>query len=573
MRNYLHIRLAERTVETETRQGEDLVRSGRYLIARTLFEQGIATVDPLSPDNQLMFSAGPFAGTNFSNANRVSVGCKSPLTGGIKEANAGGTFSLALGHLKICGLSLYGAADEWVVIHIKKDGGVSFDSAAAYLGKTNFEAAELLHQQYGNKVSLALCGPVGEYQGLLAGISFSDVDRRPSRLAARGGVGAVMGSKKVKAIVVDLDRMPPLHDRKRVIQAVREYADKLNKNEVIDSFRKIGTASMADHMNHMGGLPVRNFSKGSQVDTDKETFRMGGDYIYQQNVERGGNPSHACMPGCVIQCSNIYVDKQGKEIVSPVEYETIGLMGTNCGLSDPDDLARVNFIANDLGIDSIEAGATLALIMETGQAEFGDVDFMLEALAEIGRGSEQGRIWAQGAARVGRHYQCDRVPAVKGQAISAYDPRVVEVTGLSMMVSAQGADHTTGNVPYMDCRGKDSDELVAASMQAQVQTAAIDSIGICLFGRSETAPNIDFITQAINDAHGTELPPTFFDEMGRQTLRYEARFNEAAGFSVADDELPEFFYTEHLEPTGKVARFHGDDIQDSIKKWWQSQPD
>ena len=300
---------------------------------------------------------------------------------------------------------------------------------------------------------------------------------------------------------------------------------------------------------------------------------MGGDFIYQQNVERGGQPTHACMPGCVIQCSNVYVDKQGEEIVSPVEYETIGLMGTNCGISDPDDLARVNFIANDLGIDSIETGATLALLMEAGLAEFGDVEFMLETLAEIGMGTEQGRIWALGAARVGRQYNCDRIPAIKGQAISAYDPRVVEVTGLSMMVTAQGADHTTGNVPYMDCRDKQADELVAASLKAQVETAAMDSIGICIFGRAETATNVEFITQAINDAHGTELEPSFFHELGRQTLRYEARFNAAAGFTVADDELPGFFYTEKLEPTGKTARFHGGEIQDSISKWWQEQPD
>lgn len=572
MRKHLHIHLNDQSVETETRQGEDLVRTGRYFIARTLVENNVAGVDPLSPDNQLIFSAGPFAGTNFSNANRISVGCKSPLTGGVKEANAGGTFSLALGHLGISGLTLYGAANEWLLIHVAKDGKINFEPAAGYLDKSNFEAAAMLHEKFGKKVSLALCGPVGEYQGLLAGIAFSDTDLRPSRLAARGGVGAVMGSKKVKAIIVEMDRMPELHDRKQVIRAVREYADKLNNNEIIGSFRKIGTASMADHMNHMGGLPVRNFTSGRLVDTDEETFRMGGDYIHQQNVERGGNPSHACMPGCVIQCSNVYVDREGKEIVSPVEYETIGLMGTNCGLSDPDDLARVNFIANDLGVDSIETGAMLALLMEAGMGKFGDVEFMLGVLEEIRNGTEQGRLYAQGAARVGEHFNCRRIPAVKGQAISAYDPRVVEVTGISMMVTAQGADHTTGNVPYMDCKGKTAEELVTASMQAQVETAAIDSIGLCIFGRSETAPNVDFITRAINDAHGTELEPAFFHDLGRQTLRYEAQFNEAAGFGVSDDELPDFFYREMLAPTGKVARFHGSEIKDIISNWWKDQP-
>jgi len=573
IRKHLHIKLHEQTVTPVDQQGAELVRVGRYLIARTLCEQGVASVDPLGPDNQLIFSAGPFAGTNFSNANRTSIGCKSPLTGGIKEANAGGTFSLALGHLGICGLTLLGAARQWTVIHIGKDGKVSFDDAAPYLGQNNFAAAELLHERYGKKVSLALCGPVGEYQGLLAGIACSDTDRRPSRLAARGGIGAVLGSKKVKAIVVEMDKMPALHDRKQVIQSVREYADKLNKNQIIASFRNVGTASMADHMNHMGGIPVKNFSSGRQVDTDKEVFRMGGDFIRQQNVARGGDPSHACMPGCVIQCSNVYVDQNGKELVSPVEYETIGLMGTNCGLTDPDDLARVNFVANDLGIDSIETGAMLGVLMEAGVGQFGDVEFMLAVLDEIRQGTAQGRLWAQGAARVGRHYQCSRIPAIKGQAISAYDPRVVEVTGISMMLTAQGADHTTGNVPYLDCRGKETAELVTASMNAQVETAAIDSIGLCLFGRTETSPNIGFITSAINAAAGSDLQPSFFHHLGRQTLRYEHQFNTEAGFKVADNELPGFFYTEKLEPTGKLARFHGADIQQNIDDWWRSQPE
>ena len=572
MRRHLHIKLQDQSVIAESKQGEDLVRAGRYLIARTLLEEGIATVDPLAPDNQLIFSTGPFAGTNFSNANRISVGCKSPLTGGIKEANGGGTFSLALGHLGICGLTLYGAAKHWTVIHVARDGKIVFAYATPYLGMSNFAAAAMLHEQYGKKVSLALCGPVGEYQGLLAGIAFSDTDRRPSRLAARGGVGAVMGSKKVKAIVVDMDKMPPLHNRKQVIQSVRDYADKLNKNQIIASFRDIGTASMADHMNHMGGLPVRNFSNGQLVDTGQEVFKLGGDFIRKQNVARGGEPSHACMPGCVIQCSNVYVDQNGRELVSPVEYETIGLMGTNCGLTDPDDLARVNFVANDLGIDSIEAGATLGLLMEAGLAAFGDVDFMLTVLEEIRQGTDQGRIWAQGAARVGAHYKCKRIPAIKGQAISAYDPRVVEVTGISMMVTAQGADHTTGNVPYLDCRSKEAAELVAASLQAQVETAAIDSIGLCIFGRAETSPNLGFITNAINAAVGADLQPSFFHDLGRRTLRYEAQFNAAAGFSVKDNELPGFFYTEHLAPTGKIARFHGQAIQQNIDDWWQAQP-
>ncbi|MCP4386896.1 MAG: aldehyde ferredoxin oxidoreductase [Gammaproteobacteria bacterium] len=569
MRKYLHISLNERSVDEQELHGAAIVRGGRYLIAKTLLARDTATVDPLSPGNPLIFSAGVFAGTNFSNANRTSVGCKSPLTGGIKEANAGGNFSLALGQLQLAGLTLDDASADWVVIHIAKDGVVSFDPAEPYLGKGNVETAALLYEKYGKKVSLALCGPVGEYQGLLAGIAFSDPDGRPSRLAARGGVGAVMGSKKVKAIVVELHKMPMLHDRKKVMRAVREYGAKLREQEGVRNLNTLGTAYVADFTNHVGGLPVRNFSAGRLVDTNVEPMRLGGDYLRQQNIERGGKPAHACMPGCIIECSNVYADADGNELVSPLEYETIGLLGSNCGLNDPDELARLNAVANDLGIDSIETGATLGVLMEAGLAEFGDVGFMAKALEEIRQGTEKGLLWAQGTARVGEHYKVERVPVIKKQAISAYDPRVIEVTGITMMLTAQGADHTAGNVPMMDCNGKSASELVAASLQSQVNTAAADSLGLCVFGRSVTDTNIELVVNAINDAHGTELEPSFFEDLGRATLKLEHEFNQAAGFVTEDDELPQFFYDEVLAPSGKVARFHSHEIHQSANDWWQ----
>ncbi|MBI4189671.1 MAG: aldehyde ferredoxin oxidoreductase [Betaproteobacteria bacterium] len=566
MRKYLHINLRDRSVETEELHGEAIVRAGRHYIAKTLLKLGAAAVDPLSPENPLIFSAGPFAGTNFSNANRISVGCKSPLTGGIKEANSGGTFGFALGQLETAGLTLYGAAADWVVIRITREGGITFESAAPYLGKGNFDAAALLFERYGKKISFALCGPVGEYLGLVAGIAFADTDGRPSRLAARGGVGAVMGSKKVKAIVVDMHKMPTFHDRKKLMGAIREYGARLNKEPAIDTFKRVGTAMMADIMNRIGGLPVRNFSAGRLVEASQGPLKLGGDHIRERNVSRGGNPSHACMPGCMIECSNVYVDEKGKEIVSPLEYETLGLVGSNCGLDDPDDVARLNAVANDLGVDTIEIGATLGVLMEAGQGAFGDVGFMMRALEDMRRGSERGRLLAQGTARVGAHYKVARVPVIKKQGISAYDPRVIEVTGISMMVTAQGADHTTGNLPAFDCKGKTTGELVAASLEIQTACAAVDSLGLCIFGRSVTNVSADLIVAALNDAHGTALDPSFLQTLGREVLRMEREFNRAAGFTEADDELPEFFYTEALAPSGKTARHHSAEVNRRLRE-------
>src|SRR5213596_220257 len=562
MRTYYDIQLGDRTVTKRELAGEDLVKVGRNHIARTLLELGAATVEPLSPQNPLIFSAGPFAGTSFSNANRTSVGCKSPLTGGIKEANGGGSFSYGLGQLKVAGFTLHGASPEWVVLHFKKDGTIDFDDAAPYLGKGNFEAQDMLHAKYGKKVTIALCGPVGEYQGLLGGISFSDKDGRPARLSAGGGVGAVMGSKNVKAVVVDLNKIPPFTDAKKVNAAIKDYAKMLLADSMVTNFyQKIGTMGMADLQNALGGLPVRNFSAGQQVNTASgEKFKMGGEHISQLNVSRGGEHTHACMPGCVIQCSNVYVDASGKEVVSPVEYETLGLLGSNCGLTEPDDLAGLNEICNDMGVDTIETGAMLAVLMEAGLGRFGDAKFMADCLREIMRGTPNGKIWAQGTARVGEHYKVRRVPVIKKQAISAYDPRVVEATGISMMATAQGADHTAGNLPRLKTREMDLNALLEQSLIAQINCAATDSLGLCIFGRSVTEPNTEFIANAINAALGTNLTKDFFAALGRETLKLEREFNRRAGFTERDDELPAFFYNEPLAPTNHVARFHGPDV-------------
>ena len=568
MRTYYDIQLTDRTVTRRDLQGEAIVKAGRYLIARTLLERGAATVDPLGPDNPLIFSAGPFAGSSFSNANRTSVGCKSPLTGGVKEANGGGTFGYGLGQLEIAGFTLLGASPDWVVLHFKADGSISFDDARPFLDTGNFEAAAALYKKYGKKIAIALCGPVGEYRGLLAGIAFSDKDGRPSRLSARGGVGAVMGSKKVKAIVLDLAKIPPFDDAKKVNAAIKDYAKMLQADGIVQNFyAPLGTAGMADVQNQMGGLPVRNFSAGQQANVSAgETFKMGASYIGPLNTSRGGEQTHACMPGCVIQCSNVYHGPDGKEVVSPVEYETLGLLGSNCGISDPDQLAQLNFVANDLGVDTIELGATLGVLMEAGLGVWGDVKFMADCLVELRKGTEKGRLWAQGTARVGEHYKVRRVPVIKKQAISAYDPRVVEATGISMMATAQGADHTAGNLPRLKTREMDAEALIGQSLAHQVRVAANDSLGLCIFGMSVTNPNAQFLVDAINAAHGTKLTPDFFEALGRDALRMEFEFNRRAGFTAKDDDLPDFFYTEPVPPTNHVARFHGADVHGMFER-------
>jgi aldehyde:ferredoxin oxidoreductase len=167
---------------------------------------------------------------------------------------------------------------------------------------------------------------------------------------------------------------------------------------------------------------------------------------------------------------------------------------------------------------------------------------------------------------VGQHYGVKRIPVIKKQAISAYDPRVIEATGITMMVTAQGADHTAGNAPRLKTRTMTPEEIMNASLREQIFSAATDSVGLCVFGRSVTNAQTDFIAEAINDALGTQLTSDFFFELGRETLKLEWEFNEQAGFTTQDDDLPDFFYDEPLPPTDHVARFHGEDVRQIVAR-------
>ena len=209
--------------------------------------------------------------------------------------------------------------------------------------------------------------------------------------------------------------------------------------------------------------------------------------------------------------------------------------------------------------------------MEDGQAEWADVEFMEQCLADIRSGNERGQLLAQGPARVGEHFNVKRVPVIKKQGISAYDPRVIEVTGISMMLTAQGADHTAGNLPAYDCKDKTTEELTRASMDIQTNCAAVDSLGICVFGRSVTNVTHDFIVEALNNALGTELDTKWFYDFGIETLKLEDEFNEKAGFNAIEDELPQFFYDEKLEPTGKQARHHYREVRELRATWYAEQ--
>jgi len=540
---------------------------GRALTARILVDEVPGACEPLGVYNKLLLSPGLLVGHMLSSCDRISVGGKSPLTGGVKEANAGGTTGLQMAYLGIKALILENKPIDqgWWVLKLSTQ-GASFEPADDLVGTGVFEAAPRLLERYGSKVAIALIGLGGEMRLQTAGIQNLDKEKLPSRIAARGGLGAVMASKGIKAIVIDAQggRKPPLANPDAFKQAQKVFTKALLEHPQTAVYRDYGTAAVGRMALGFGALPTRNFSDG-----EFEGFEtVSGEYLREVILERGGEgvPTHACMPGCSIRCSNNFADENGKSLVSPLEYETIGLMGTNLGISDLDSIARLNWEVNDLGLDSIDIGAALGVAAEAGLMKFGDGESALKLIREIRDGTPLGRILGHGASIAGKVLGIEHVPAVKGQAMSAYEPRAIKGTGVTYATSPQGADHTSGltiraKVDHLDPKGQ-----AAISRTIQINNAGYDSLGACLFAGFGFSAVPETIRDLINARYGWEVSTDFLQVIGRESLRLEREFNRKAGFTPADDRLPEYMTLEPLPPHNAVFDVSEEDL-DGVFNW------
>jgi aldehyde:ferredoxin oxidoreductase len=534
---------------------------GRGLIPRVLLDEVSPSCDPLGPSNKLIWAPGLLVGHRVSSCDRISVGGKSPLTGTVKESNAGGTTGLKLTYLAIKTLILEGEPSEnrWRVLHLSSGGG-RFEAADGLVGRGVYEAAPKLLSRYGSDVGVILIGLGGEMGLRSAGIQNLDKDQEPSRINARGGMGAVMASKRIKAIVIDAadGEPPPLADPELFKEAKGYYTRELLAHPQTQVYADYGTAAMTNMADGFGGLPTRNFRTGRFEGAEK----ISGEAMRELLMARGGesNTTHACMAGCVIRCSNCFGDEQGKKVVSPVEYETIGLVGANLGIDDLDAIARLNWELNDLGLDTIEIGAALGVAAEAGLMNFGDSQRALELVGEIRAGTPLGRVLGQGAAITGKVFGVRRVPALKGQALSAYDPRAIKGTGVTYATSPQGADHTAGltiraQVDHLDPAGQ-----VELSRSAQLKMAGYDTLGACLFGGFGFAKAPGAIRNLLRGRFGWDPGEDVLVELGRRTLELERRFNRAAGFGPSDDRIPEWMRFEPLPPHGAVFDVPGEEM-------------
>jgi aldehyde:ferredoxin oxidoreductase len=558
--------------------------AGRGLTSAITSDEVEPTCHPLGPNNKLVIAPGWVTGTPAApSSGRTSFGGKSPLTGTIKESNAGGLSGQKIAKLGLAAIILEGGPKDgkWTTLVINKD-GVEFKDASDLIGKGMYEVDEILWKTYPDTAVVGI-GQAGEMKLSNGGISINDIENRPGRYAGRGGMGAVMAARGVKAIVIDDTDGPGVEiakkelfktGRKKLTEAIMEH-DLTKKDGGLPSY---GTAILVNIINEAGGLPTRNFRTGQFEGASKISGEAIAEVVEERCTNGGteGAVGHNCHPGCIIKCSNIYPDKEGKHLVSCVEYETAWALGANCGIDDLDYVALMTRECNDIGLDTIEAGNTVAIAMEGGLLEFGDGEGALKLFDEIRNGTPLGRILGQGAEATAKAFGVHRVPTIKGQSMPAYEPRAIKGIGVTYATSTMGADHTAGYTIAPEIAGVggkvdplDEEGKADLSLTFQSATAFIDCTGYCLFiafpildiekgwaGMAETVAGVTGM-----DITGDDVVP-----IGKEILKMERLFNERAGFTAQDDRPPEFMRFEKLPPHDEVWTVKDEEL-DKVYSW------
>ncbi|MEE2664601.1 MAG: aldehyde ferredoxin oxidoreductase N-terminal domain-containing protein [Myxococcota bacterium] len=554
----IYVDMTNQTVSIEDFPDEWKLLGGRGLSAKILTKECDPACDPLGPDNVLVLAPGVLSGTSAPTSGRISVGCKSPLTGGIKEANAGGNPGQDLMKLGYRAIVMKGApADPDKRYGLEVDAeGVRIQQADEYKGMWNYACCEKLLSNYSKNASAVSIGPAGEQRLSGASVAFTDQnqERRPARHAARGGVGAVMGSKGVKWIAIE-----PGKARLRTPASRKEF-NALNKTYSKDYLAgpqmfKTGTSSVVPIANMLNTFVYKNRTEGQSPDA----ANLDGARIVESFETRGGE-MHNCMTGCIVSCSNIVHDADGNYKTSALEFETLTLLGANCAIDSWEKVADLDRLCDEVGLDTIETGAAIAILMDSGGLEWGDAEGAAGLIEQIAEGTELGKAVGNGAVSIGKHRGHARVPHGRGQAIPAWDPRPLKATGVTYATSPMGADHTAGLVINP---GLAPEEFARSSQEIQLINCVTDSSGFCQF----FGPTLDDIRKYYGLLYGEEVTREQINDQGWQCLQDEWEFNKRAGFTAADDVMPECMLTDAIGPAKVVFDVPADVVASAYQRF------
>jgi aldehyde:ferredoxin oxidoreductase len=547
MDKILRVNMTDLTVKTEPFPAEWTLVGGRGLSAKILLKEVNPKCDPLGPENKLVLAPGVLSGSVAPTSGRMSVGAKSPLTHGIKEANSGGQAGQKLMRLGYRVLIVEGKArdpEKRYLVVVNKDGAAVRECTELKMLRT-YAASEKLGAQFSERAAFVLCGPAGELGFSGASVAFTDEGHRhPARHAARGGLGAVMGSKGLKAVVVDDEgtKARLAEDTTGFKQFVARFSKDYKAGPQLFQF---GTSTTVPLANMLSTFPTRN-RREMQFE---HANALDGARLVENFATRGGGMHH-CMTGCIVRCSNVVHAADGSYVTSALEFETIALCGSNCMIGDLDKVARMDRLCDELGLDTIETGGAIALAMDCGALAFGDADAAIALLDKVDKGDPLAETIGRGVVAVGKHFKAERVPAIRGQGVPAWEPRTLNAAGITYATSAMGADHTAGLVvmPVPD--------PAKASQEAQLVNALCDSSGFCQFQQ----PTIADIQTLYNFMYGTKISFEDAADLGWQCMQDEWAFNRGAGFGPEDNDLPGWMRTEAVPSNGAVFAIPKEEI-------------
>jgi len=553
---------------------------GRGLGTKILCDEVDPTIDALSPENKLIMLTGPLTATGAPASARYMVITKSPLTGAIASSNSGGYFPAELRYSGFNGIIFEGASEKPVALWIK-DGEVELKPADDLWGKTADMTEEAIRDTIEDEweakaTKIACIGPAGENLAKLACI-INDTHRA----AGRSGIGAVMGSKKLKAIVVRGTQGVQVANFPEFKTAVKNAMHKLASGPVTSQgLPTYGTAILVNIINECGILPTNNFQKGTFANASK----ISGESIAENIMTR----NKGCF-ACSIACARMTVIEEGKYASQGEgpEYETVGLMGANCGIDDLAPIAKANYLCNFYGLDAISAACTVATAMELYEKgylskeeagmdlSFGNIDALVDLIKLMGKGEGLGKIAMHGAWVLADHFGHTELSMdVKKQEIPAYDPRGVQGMGLTYATSNRGACHVRGYTIANEVLGvhEKLDPLVTEGKAATVKvfqdlTALVDSSGLCLFVTLTPGFGFDDMQAMIKGATGFDYTVHEVKVAGERIWNLEKLFNLKAGFTRDDDTLPKRLLEEPLTeggPKGQVCR-----LEDMLPEYYE----
>lgn len=533
---------------------------GRGWAIHYLYHEMDPAVDPLSPENKLIFATGPLTGTAAPTGNRYMVVTKSPLTGALSCSNSGGRFPTELKRTGFDLVIFEGKASSPVYVWINDD-QVEIRPADELWGKTVPQTEDALLQATTSRARVACIGPAGERLSRIAAIV-----NDKGRAAARSGVGAVMGSKNLKAVVVRGTREPALADAAGMDELCRrlqtEVGGDVRKGSAL---RTYGTAYVPPVTNELGILPTRNFTTGVFEGVDG----ISGYVLTEKYLVRA-KPCFRCPIGCGRETRVDEPEYQGQG--EGPEYETISALGSACGVGNLAAITKANYLCNDLGLDTISTGMTIACAMElwekgiittadTGRPlPFGDADAVIALVEAAGNRQGFGDWISEGSYRMAEHYGHPELAiTAKKQEFPGYDPRGAQGMGLLYATANKGASHMAGDLAYAEVFGTPVkiDPLATAGKAGLIKRwqdsfAIIDSAGLCVFlaVRYVFDKNVELwptrLTELMNCATGSSYTPETLLEAGERVFNLERLFLLRAGFTAADDTLPRRMLEEPL---------------------------